>query len=114
MLYIGLDFSFFPLIFPHFLGIDHLENVSMRYRYPKVLGYRVLGIDIDPALVLSTWHKTCKITGCGWTQNKTGRRKYELHQIYRSMCDGQFARIFAKSKEFPEESLVSKDFPEMR
>ena len=50
MLYISLDFSFFPLIFPPFLGIDHLENVSMRCRYPKVLGYRVLGIDIDPAL----------------------------------------------------------------
>ena len=47
MLYISLDFS---LIFPPFLGIDHLENVSMRYRYPKVLGYRVLGIGIDPAL----------------------------------------------------------------
>ena len=44
-------FPFFPLIFPPFLGIDHLENVSMRYRYPKVLGYRVLGIGIDPALV---------------------------------------------------------------
>ena len=51
MLYISLDFSFFPLIFPPFLGIDHLENVSMRYRYPKVLGYRVLGIGIDPALL---------------------------------------------------------------
>ena len=51
MLYISLDFSFFPLIFSPFLGIDHSENVSMRYRYPKVLGYRVLGIDIDPALV---------------------------------------------------------------
>ena len=48
MLYISLDFFPFPLIFPPFLGIDHLENVSMRYRYPKVLGYRVLGI--DPAL----------------------------------------------------------------
>ena len=51
MVYISLDFSFFPLKFPFFLGIDHLENVSMRYRYPKVLGYRVLGIDIDPALL---------------------------------------------------------------
>ena len=51
MLYISLDFSFFPLIFPPFLGIDHLENVSMRYQYPKVLGYRVLGIGIDPALL---------------------------------------------------------------
>ena len=50
MVYISLDFSFFPLNFPPFLGIDHLENVSIRYRYPKVLGYRVLGIDIDPAL----------------------------------------------------------------
>ena len=46
MLYISLDFSPFPLIFPPFLGIDHLENVSMRYRYPKVLG-----IGIDPALL---------------------------------------------------------------
>ena len=27
-----------PLIFPPFLGIDHLENVSIRYRYPTVLG----------------------------------------------------------------------------
>ena len=51
MEYISLDFSFSPLNFTPFLGIDHLENVSMRYRYPKVLGYRVLGIDIDPALV---------------------------------------------------------------
>ena len=51
MVDISLDFSFFPLKFPPFLGIDHLENVSMRYRYPKVLGYRVLGIDIDQALV---------------------------------------------------------------
>ena len=50
MVYISLDFPFFPLKFPPFLGIDHLENVSMRYQYPKVLGYRVLGIDIDPAL----------------------------------------------------------------
>ena len=50
MLYISLNFSLFLLIFPPFLGIDHLENVSMRYRYPKVLGYRVLGIGIDPAL----------------------------------------------------------------
>ena len=50
MLYISLDFSLFPLIFPPILGIDHLENVSIRYRYSKVLGYRVLGIDIDPAL----------------------------------------------------------------
>ena len=47
MLYISLDFTFFP----PFLGIDHLENVSMRYRYPKELGYRVLGIGIDPALL---------------------------------------------------------------
>ena len=54
MLYISLDFSPFPLIFPPFIGIDHLENVSMRYRYPKVLGYRVLGIDIDPALARTT------------------------------------------------------------
>ena len=54
MVYISLDFSFFPLNFPLFLGIDHLENVSMRYRYPKVLGYRVLGIDIDPALPNTT------------------------------------------------------------
>ena len=46
MVYISFDFSFFPLNFPPFLGIDHLENVSMRYQYPKVLGYRVLGIDI--------------------------------------------------------------------
>ena len=53
MVYISLDFSFFPLKFPPFLGIDHLENVSMRYRYPKVLGYRVLGIDIDPALLVA-------------------------------------------------------------
>ena len=51
MLYISLDFSFSPLILPPSIGIDHLENVSMRYRYPKVLGYRVLGIDIHPALV---------------------------------------------------------------
>ena len=51
MVYISLNFSFFPLNFPPFLGIDHLKNVSMRYRYPKVLGYRVLGIDIDPALM---------------------------------------------------------------
>ena len=50
MLYISLDFSLFPLIFPPILGIDHLENVSIRYRYSKVLGYRVLGNDIDPAL----------------------------------------------------------------
>ena len=47
---LGFFFSFFPLNFPPFLDIDHLENVSMRYRYPKVVGYRVLGIDIDPAL----------------------------------------------------------------
>ena len=53
MLYISLNFSLFLLIFPPFLGIDHLENVSMRYRYPKVLGYRVLVIGIDPALLVS-------------------------------------------------------------
>ena len=46
-----LGFSLFPLIFPPFLGIDRLENVSMRYQYPEVLGYRVLGIGIDLALV---------------------------------------------------------------
>ena len=56
MAYISLDFSFFPLNFPPFLGIDHLENVSIRYRYPKVIGYRVLGIDIDPALYHNAQH----------------------------------------------------------
>ena len=53
MLYISLNFSLFLLIFLPFLGIDNLENVSMRYQYPKVLGYRVLNIDIDPAVARS-------------------------------------------------------------
>ena len=45
-MYISLDLSISPLNFPPFLGIDLFENVSMRYRYPKVLG-----IGIDPAVM---------------------------------------------------------------
>ena len=77
----SLDFSFFPLKFPPFLGINHLENVSMRYRYPKVLGYRVLGVDIDPALASekdSLNHESCSCRNKHKRESETGCRLREI------------------------------------
>ena len=47
---------------------DPSQSVSIRFRYMKVLGYRVLGIDIDPASLCScalTVRSTKTRTSCG-------------------------------------------------
>ena len=46
-LIITIKTRYFPL--PEI--IDHFEEVSIRYRYHQVLGYRVPGIDIGTALI---------------------------------------------------------------
>ena len=53
------------------------------------------------------------MTGCGWKQNETARRKYRNFMKFTDlMCDGHFARfLFANFEDFPGDLLVLKNYP---
>ena len=96
--------------------VKYIQSISIKQLVGTWIASIVMSIrrgNVREKPVLSTLQKICKMTGCGWKQNKTERRNREfmkftdlcvmvtLQEFYLNFKDSQFLMTLQKWGKIP-------------